>query len=151
MSMQICDEVRGADFGDARLSLRLVKVVEELGKAPQLSIPAATNGRAEMEGAYRFFDNDKVSPEKIREAHVAATIERIAQCDVALFVQDTTELDLTRPTQQIRGAGPMDCDSRLGAFNHPLMAFNASGVPLGTVWQKTSIFRPTIHLNYWSE
>lgn len=29
--MQICDEVRGADFGVVRLNRRLVKVVEEFG------------------------------------------------------------------------------------------------------------------------
>ena len=54
-----------------------------------------------------------------------------------LLVQDTTELDLTRPVQQVAGAGPMDCETRRGAFLHPLMAFRPDGVPLGTVWQKT--------------
>ena len=137
MAAQLCDEVLGADFGDRRLNRRLVTVVEELGAQPQLSIPAATDGRAEMEGAYRFFDNDKVSPEKIREPHVAATIERIAQCEIALLVQDTTELDLTRPSRRVHGAGPMDSEARIGVFHHPLMAFTIDGVPLGTVWQKT--------------
>ena len=137
MTAQLCDEVLGADFGDQRLNQRLVTVVEELGAQPHLSIPAATDGRAEMEGAYRFFDNDKVSPEKIREPHVAATIERIAQCEVALLVQDTTELDLTRPSRRVHGAGPMDSEARIGAFHHPLIAFTIDGVPLGTVWQKT--------------
>lgn len=137
MTAQLCDEVRGADLGDARLNQRLVTVIEELGARPNLSIPAATDGRAEMEGAYRFFDNDRVSPEKIREPHVAATIERMAQCEIVLLVQDTTELDLTRPSQQVRGAGPIDCESRRGAFHHPLIAFSIDGVPLGTVWQKT--------------
>lgn len=137
MTTQLRDEVRGADLGDERLNQRLVTVIEELGAQPNLSIPAATDGRAEMEGAYRFFDNDKVSPEKIREPHVAATIERIAQCEIALLVQDTTELDLSRPSRRVRGAGPMDCESRIGAFHHPLMAFTIDGVSLGTVWQKT--------------
>ena len=98
MTVQLRDEVQGADLGDERLNRRLVTITEELGAQPNLSIPAATDGRAEMEGAYRFFDNDKISPEKIRESHVAATIERIAQCEIALLVQDTTELDLTRPS-----------------------------------------------------
>jgi hypothetical protein len=52
-------------------------------------------------------------------------------------LQDTTELDLTRPDQQVDGAGPMDCETRRGAFLHPLIAFRSDGVPLGTVWQKT--------------
>lgn len=137
MTAQLCDEVLGADFGDKRLNQRLVTVIEELGAQPNLSIPAATDGRAEMEGAYRFFDNDRVSPEKIREPHVAATIERIAACQIALLVQDTTELDLTRPSRRVKGAGPMDSDVRIGAFHHPLMAFTIDGIPLGTVWQKT--------------
>ena len=98
MTVQLRDEVQGADLGDERLNRRLVTITEELGAQPNLSIPAATDGRAEMEGDYRFFDNDKISPEKIRESHVAATIERIAQCEIALLVQDTTELDLTRPS-----------------------------------------------------
>jgi len=131
------DEVREADLGDQRLNKRLGKVVEELGANPNLSIPAATDRRAEMEAAYRFFDNDKVTPQKILQPHIDATRERISQCDRVLLVQDTTELDLTRPSQQVEGAGPMDSESRRGAFVHPLMAFDSNGIPLGTVWQKT--------------
>ena len=102
MSVSLVDEVRGAEFGDKRLDKRLGKVIEELGAKPCLSIPAATHARAEMEGAYRFFDNDKVSPERILQPHIDATRERISQCDFVLLVQDTTELDLTRPKQQVR-------------------------------------------------
>ena len=68
-----------------------------------------------MEGAYRFFDNDKVSPEKILQPHIDATHKRISQTDFVLLAQDTTELDLTRPNQQVAGAGPMDCEVRRGA------------------------------------
>ncbi len=134
--VSLIDEVSGARFGDRRLDKRLGKVIGELGAKPNLSIPAATHARAEMEGAYRFFDNDKVSPEKILQPHIDATRERISQCDLVLLVQDTTELDLTRPKQQVQGAGPMDSEVRRGAFFHPLMAFDSAGLPLGTVWQK---------------
>ena len=131
------DEVLAANLGDKRLNSRLVKILEELGANPNLSIPAATDGRAEMEGAYRFFDNDKVTPQKILESHIAATRERISQCGLVVLVQDTSEMDLTRPHQQVVGAGPMDSNVRFGAFIHPLMAFDSVGIPLGTVWQKT--------------
>ena len=133
----LIDEVTAADFGDKRLNSRLVKILEELGANPNLSIPAATDGRAEMEAAYRFFDNDKVTPQKILQSHIAATHERISQCDLVVLVQDTSEMDLTRPHQQVTGAGPMDSEARRGAFMHPLMAFDSVGIPLGTVWQKT--------------
>lgn len=136
MVVSLLDEVQGAKFGDQRLSKRLNKLIGELGAKPNLSIPAATHSRAEMEGAYRFFDNGKVSPEKILQPHIKATRERISQTDFVLLVQDTTEIDLTRPNQQVHGAGPMDSQARRGAFFHPLTAFDSAGVPLGIVWQK---------------
>jgi len=137
MSVSLTDEVRGAEIGDQRLNQRLSKVINELGANPNLSISAATDARAEMEGAYRFFDNGKVSPEKILQPHIEVTRKRVAQREFVLLVQDTTELDLTRPQQQVCGAGPMDSEVRRGAFYHPLMAFDLSGLPLGTVWQKS--------------
>jgi hypothetical protein len=65
MSVSIKDEVQGADFGDQRLTKRLGMIIEELDAKPNMSVPAATHGRAEMEAAYRFFDNNKVSEERI--------------------------------------------------------------------------------------
>lgn len=137
MAESLTEEVRGAQFGDRRLTKRLGKIVERFGAKPNMSIPAATEGRAEMEAAYRFFDNSKVTREAILKPHIAATGQRIRQNDVVLLVQDTTELDLTRPEQQVVGAGPIECASRRGAFHHPLVAFDTNGVPLGTVWSKS--------------
>ena len=136
MVVSLLDEVRKVDLGDKRLNKRLGKIMEELGDKPNLSIPGATHSRAEMEAAYRFFDNAKVSPQKILQPHFDATLERISQCDFVLLVQDTTELDLTRPHQEVQGAGPMDSGGRRGEFFHPLMAFALDGLPLGTAWQK---------------
>lgn len=137
MSVSMRDEVHGANFGDGRLDERLQTIAEEFASSPNLSIPAATTTRAEMEAAYRFFNNDKVTPEKILEPHFQATRNRIAEQDTALLIQDTTELDLTRPEKQVRGAGPMDCDTRRGAFLHPMLAFDLQALPLGMVWQKS--------------
>ena len=136
MIISLSEEVAGAKFGDKRLNDRLELIVEELGNNPNLSIPAATTSRAEMEAAYRFCDNDKVTPEKILEPHFQATRKRISSVDFAILAQDTTILDLTRPTQQVVGAGPMETESRRGAFLHPLQAYSLEGLPLGMVWQK---------------
>lgn len=136
MVVSLLDEVRDAEFGDKRLNKRIGKVIDELGANPNLSIPGATKARAEMEAAYRFFDNDRVSPEKILEPHIEATRRRISQSDLVLLVQDTTEIDLTRPDQQVTGAGPMDSEVRRGAFFHPLQAFDSDGLPLGIAWHK---------------
>ncbi len=137
MVVSLREEVGSAEFGDKRLDKRLGLIVKQFGAKPNLSIPAATDSRAEMEGAYRFFDNDKVTPEKILQPHFDATRERISQVDFALLVQDTSDINLTRPNQQVAGAGPMDSETRRGCFLHPLVAFTLDGLPLGAVWQKT--------------
>lgn len=129
-------EVAGVDLGDKRLNDRLRAVLVAFGKAPHLSIPAALGGRNEMEAGYRLFAHPEVNPEKILSPHFAGTRKRVRSTDVCLLVQDTTDVELTRPKQQVKGAGPMSTNSRRGAFWHPLMAFHPAGVPLGTLWEK---------------
>lgn len=130
-------ELSTAELGDKRLSKRLVTIVDSFHAKPNMSIPAATNGRAEMEAAYRFFNNDKVNPDAIHDPHRAATLERIRQVPVILLPQDTTDIDVSRPQQQVKGAGPMECESRTGAFYHSMVAFTPEGLALGTVWRKS--------------
>jgi hypothetical protein len=130
------DEMAEADLGDQRLNRRLETVLSSLGDRPTMSIPAACGGRAEMVAAYRFFDNESVTPEAILASHYACTRRRIEEQDVVLLVQDTMETDCTRPNQQVTGAGPIDNPNRHGAFVHPLEAFTTDGMPLGAVWSK---------------
>ena len=127
------DEVALADFGDQRLDTRMVTLLSDLGNRPNLSIPAACGGRAEMKAAYRFFDNAKVTFDKVIEPHVARTKERMAEYEVVLLVEDTTETDLTRPEQEVEGAGELD-GARRGILLHEIQAFTPDGTPLGTVW-----------------
>ena len=135
-AFNLSDELRGCDFGDARLNERACEIIGALAQKPNISIPAALSGRADIEACYRLMDNDKVVPEKVLQPHVEATYKRVEQEDFVLVVQDTTELDLTRPKQQVKGAGPMDCEARRGAFFHPMVAFNYAGVALGLVGHK---------------
>jgi hypothetical protein len=132
----VMDEVKTAAFGDKRLNKRFAEVLDELAARPTASIPAACGGRAEMDGAYRLFANPKTSLETILQPHIDATRQRIAAQPVVLLVQDTTELNVTRPEQQVDGAGPLDGNSRRGALLHPLHAFTPDGTPLGTVQAK---------------
>ena len=57
----------------------------------------------------------------------------MAEQPVVLLVQDTTEADLTRPEQEVEGAGELD-GARRGVLLHEMQAFTPEGVPLGTVW-----------------
>jgi hypothetical protein len=144
----IVEELRTVNLKDARLNARLKEVLSQLAARPTASIPAACGGRAEMEAAYRLFDNEKVTFENVLESHCQATRERIAAQEVVILAQDTTEVDLTRPEQQVRGAGPLDAGSRRGALLHLLHAFTLDGTPLGTVhaapWVRDKTPRPEV-------
>lgn len=127
------EEVADADLGDERLNARFQLLLSALGTRPNLSIPAACGGRAEVEAAYRFFANDKVTFDKVLQPHRARTLQRLAGQGVVLLVQDTTEVDLTRPHQEVAGVGDLD-GSRRGFLLHLMQAFTTEGTPLGTVW-----------------
>src|SRR4029077_3233262 len=125
--------MKTADLKDKRLNDRLCEELSQLATRPTASIPAACGGRAEMEAAYRLFDNEKATFANILQPHTEATRRRMATQPVVVLVQDTPEADLTRPHQQVKGAGPLDGASRRGALLHPLHAFTPDGTPLGTL------------------
>jgi hypothetical protein len=124
--------MKSVDLNDKRLNRRLQLVLSQLAGQPTASIPAACGGNAEMTAAYRLFDNDKVSFHAVTRPHLDCTDTRIEAQPVVLSVPDTTELDVTRPEQQVRGAGPLDGGARRGAFLHLTHAFTPDGTPLGT-------------------
>ena len=127
------EEMKTANLPDKRLNQRLAIVLSQLAGQPTASIPAACGGYAEMTAAYRLFENDRLAFEDVLQPHIDATRRRVAEQPMVILAQDTTELDFTRPQQQVVGADPMDGGKRRGAFLHPLCAFTPDGVPLGTV------------------
>jgi hypothetical protein len=136
MSPWVMEEMRTVKMHDKRLDKRLKEVLSQLAAHPTASIPAAcdggSGGHKETVAAYRLFDNGGVTPEKILAPHREMTMERIRLQKRVILAQDTSEFDVTRPTQQVRGAGPMADSSRRGAFIHALHAFDDSGTPLGS-------------------
>ena len=142
MSTSVLDEFSGVEFNDARLTKRLCKVAELFGDQPNKSFPAAAaGGRADLEGAYRFVNNSKVDPDKILSKHRQKTLERINASNSQLIVikQDTSKCDLTRPSQQVTGAGFLVGKLKRGIFLHPLMASTLERVPLGIVGQQNYV------------
>ena len=136
MDGSLVDEVADVRLGDKRLTKRLAIIVDRLGANPNMSISAAMRGRNETEAAYEFFSHEAVTPNAILNTHFAMTRKRVSQEKVCLLVQDTTEIELTRPSQQVKGAGPMSSEAQFGTFLHPLIAYTTAGIPLGVAWQK---------------
>jgi hypothetical protein len=127
------EEMEAAELADRRLNKRLEVILTSLGDRPTASIPAACGGYSETTAAYRFFDNEKVTFDSVLDSHLQKTRERMAAQGVVLVPQDTTEIDLTRPVQQVKGAGPLDDGPRRGVFLHALCGFTQDGTPLGMV------------------
>jgi hypothetical protein len=107
--------------------------MDDLSEKPSASIPTACGGWTETCGAYRFFENKQVGYQGILKPHRQATVQRIAKHSVVLLVQDTTELDVTRPQERMKGAGPLNDESRWGFYAHPLWAVTPERIPLGVV------------------
>lgn len=138
MEAWVAEELQTVDLGDERLDRRYQIVLERLGHRPSVSIPAAFQGLAETQAAYRFFDNDRVEAGKLLQPHRQATLERIRQQATVLVVQDTTELDLTRAQEKV--GGPLNWETQIGFLDHVLLAMTPDRVPLGvvdaTIWAR---------------
>jgi hypothetical protein len=134
ISRWVEEEMETVDLQHKRRNTRAKQLVSDLAAMPAASIPAAVGGgRAETEAAYRFFDNPNVEFDAILAPHRDSTLKRIEQYETVIIAQDSSELDLTRPEEQVEGAGPLDSGSRRGCFIHPLLALTPEGVPLGTL------------------
>jgi hypothetical protein len=126
------EEFGGANFGDHRLTQRLVIITQDLYARPQANIPQACQTRAKTKAAYRFFDNSETSMEKILEPHYKSTIARSAREGVVLAVQDTTTLNYSaHPATENLGPVGSSLDGPIGLIVHDTMVFNRQGTPLG--------------------
>ena len=124
-----------ASFGDARLTARALRLASDLAAHPDLSLASIYQGDwAGLRGAYRFFDNPKVTPAQLLAPHQASTWERGASEPIVLIAQDTTYLNFTRHAATT-GRGPIGSGPELGFLLHSALALTTAGVPLGLVAQ----------------
>lgn len=138
-------ELLGADFGDARLSDRLVALGSKVAARPGAGLPECVGNDSQLECAYRFLSNPRVNPPRMLLPHHVQTFERIAQRGEALAVHDTTELEFGGERADL---GPLSSGSRQGFFLHPTLAVTADGsrqalgVLAAHTWVRTSAPRP---------
>ena len=142
----VVEEWQTLDLGDARRDQRLMTLLADLAPRPSVSLPAAVGGgRAETEAVYRCWENDHLRCLEndhfdftdILTPHCDATRKRFREHQVVVLAQETSEMDLTRPQQQVEGAGPLDEGPRRGCLWQALPAFTEAAVALGTVGAET--------------
>ncbi|MBW2736898.1 MAG: IS4 family transposase [Deltaproteobacteria bacterium] len=116
-------------------------VFEAWGKSPESSIPQVMKSSAELEGAYRFFNNPRVDSDAVLSPHISCTWERARQSSEVgqwvLAVQDTTEMRFGG-TKHRHGLGSLMNDGH-GFYAHVGLLVSlvgdsgesSVGVPLG--------------------
>jgi hypothetical protein len=134
------DEFAGVELHDARLNNRCSELAVQLAMRPNLPLNQACEDWAETKAAYRFFDNDAVTPERIQAPHQQRTVERMAQHARVLAIQDTTFLNYTHHPQT-EGLGPIGKKShkQYGLGLHSTLAVLPNGLPLGLLTQAVLI------------
>ena len=125
-------EMAGVEMGDERLNKRTKQLLGSLFGQPTNSLPVACRGWTETQAAYRFFDNRKVTPEKILAPHREATCVRMGEQPVVLCVQDTSELDYSGQ-KQMRDLGPLTYEAQQGLLLHPTLAITPDRLALGVL------------------
>lgn len=87
------DNFASCEFGDARLTKRLVKLANNMLNAPEASVTEQNVAWADVKGAYRFFGNEKAKFNDIASSHWNHV--RQTRRGRFLLISDTTDIDHT--------------------------------------------------------
>jgi hypothetical protein len=130
------DEFNSVELHDARLNARCTQLAVQLAMEPSLPINQACEDWADAKAAYRFFDNDDVTSQRIQAPHQQRTIERMTAYPRVLAIQDTTFLNYTQHPKT-EGLGPIGKKSQKqrGFGLHSTLAVSPDGLPLGVLTQ----------------
>ena len=125
-------EFRQADFGDYRLTKRLVTIVKDMYARPQAHIPQSCGTPARAKGAYRFFAHPDTTMDNILNPHYQATLRRAGAEPLVFAVQDSTDLNYSaHPATKNLGPIGSTATFPVGLMVHDTMLFNKGGTPLG--------------------
>lgn len=117
-----------------RHSQRLKKILRILGKAPNESVPKASQSITDAQSIYRFWSNKQVTPSQILASHRPRVVERAQEHKVVLAIQDTTDLDFTN-LKATTGLGFIGGSHNQGVKVHSCIAVSGTGAPLGLLHQ----------------
>jgi hypothetical protein len=83
------------ELGDQRRNKRLVQVAKDLAANPGGTLPQAFGSWAELKAAYRLFDQEDVTFQKIIAPHASQTRAACRQPGEYLLIEDTSTLSYT--------------------------------------------------------
>lgn len=132
----INQEFECVELHDARLNRRCQELAAIFSQQPSVSINQACETWFDTKAAYRFFDNDKVTPAQILAPHQQCTVARMRQHKLVLAVQDTTFFNYTHhPHTEGLGEIGNKTQHQRGFGLHSTLAVTPAGAPLGILTQ----------------
>ena len=129
-------------LGDGRRRERAVRLAEALAREPDGSLPKQVEKRKEVQAAYRFLQNGKVSYEALLRPHVQQTRQQYESLPIVLLIQDTTELDY-QAHRKTSGLGPIGNGRHQGFLLQTVLAVEAASADLlGIAHQEPFVRQP---------
>jgi|GraSoi013_1_40cm_1032412.scaffolds.fasta_scaffold43185_2 hypothetical protein len=124
-------ELEGIDLGDARLERRAQQIAARAACDPAKSFPKLVQDSSELEGLYRFFQNERVKAVEILRPHQVATAKRCAEHALVRVAHDTCAFRFTGDRE---GMGPL-AGKGTGFYVHfgLVIGDGESRAPLGVV------------------
>ncbi len=139
------EELKDAALPDKRLNQRLIKIVENLSKQPEASIPQASGDWANTKATYNFWKSKRIELEDIINPHQQQTVQRASNERIILAIQDTSDFNFTHHQSKTweKGFG-RTCSQEYvrGLKVHSIMASTIQGVPLGILDQQIWTRKP---------
>lgn len=114
----IYEQFSTIEVGDTRLQKRAVDVAIGCAQRPEESLAGRFDKWADLQGAYRFFSNPKITHQALQQPHYDQVLEK-ARCseNLVLFIQDGSEL-LFNSHLWTQGLGPTADSSGNGLMFH---------------------------------
>lgn len=132
------EETFGAcDLGDIRRTKRLVRVAQRIAQNPAGSLPKQMANWAELKGAYRFFDSERVTFDAIGDPHWQQT--RGNAVGKTLVICDTSELNFGSDRE---GLGHTGNGAGRGFLLHSALMVDAETRSISGVAGQTLHYRP---------
>lgn len=129
---------------DLRLESRFESLLGALSSNLNATVPQSTGTRASSKAAYRFWDNEQLTPEMLLAYHMSKVSNmHFGKAGKKRFLQlsDSTELDYTKH-RCAPALGPLNYQRQRGLLLHNSLLINDVGCPLGLLKQSFIIRTP---------
>ena len=132
-------------FGDKRLANRVNQIEEKMQEKTTAVLNQISNSHTDYIGNCRFFQNEKITWQRIHSEKVKSINEKIHGKHV-LVLNDTTEINYEKHRNYLKQSdpelGPVGNNKDIGFFLHPGYVINSeSGVALGfsyvNIWNRS--------------